>query len=1063
MPLCSVGRSYPPSLVVRTEEHPAELERISASRQDNWLTSQRLYTLTQTLAVPTKPSTNMTQSTSPKYVLNLHLLANTPSYHQLYHDTQKTLRKMANCSLQNTAVNIHMKLRHHIDASPEDMAVLKKNMSDWWEDKGNVSLSMSPSHLETWADLDFSPSSTQKISKGESSTNDSKDVTKNHTANILVDIANITLDCGVLELAFYDLNILPSADHITGISLSPSALLQYSANSLLPYSQPFLHMHVGLGPYLISQKFWTIFVNWYLDKRRSLIPLQQALETVYISSGLRNVESISSINVWKQYFSYPLEIYHYHEASWQIWLTAFSLEHNLYTYHLPGCISVVNVPDTLLQLFTSAKPKHVVSFAETGVHLFPQSIIYMDLMNTAHAACDEALCFGHQKCLENMHSMFSNSVNCLPALSTPSLVINVIALCSRPHNELLRTLKHLLAAEIASPSLIKANSDASEMGQHIHDQEQPRLFRNEKKGDSRMGIDNEHSSKWVNNSQEPRISRRTMLRILLVSEINEPTEIGTNHLKLCERHLETATRFYWPFGSKVITHIKPPLPPSLTSIKTFQYLQNISSENMMLPLLSKLWPRDVGCVGYCHVGCDVLFVEAGIETSLVYRAWVDILQTRYSNYRALAGVALYAFPTNWKTQRRKHSTIPNHSDTGVLAAPSIGRGAVLIHSRFRNAFLAWARITNPHRILDSQQLLLQHTNPWTSTLFSPWQVLASYLKVFSNDNALFFLHPPLSVSMCQYFINKHDGINSSISNIEGDNQPPILPLVSRNHWEKFTFPEPQYLPAISMDGHEIWLCFQGKCPQGTECHDSMEGSVCLCTSKDECEEGSQISFHGSQRNSISVSHPVKQDDSVFAEDKNQEIQNAPSFDALKAEKSSHVNENTAIHSNNRSIQRIFTDQETLSRLLSTRAKDGTVVVVTTNSGFLDFFYNWRSHAHRLGVTHYIVIAEDIESYRHIKRIDHEHVILSHASDTSSSNRAKLTQRNETGFSYGTANYNYLVGRRPIYLSQILQLGYSVLYADTDTVWLENPFKYFPTGYDVYIQSDKEGITCAVWC
>lgn len=76
-----------------------------------------------------------------------------------------------------------------------------------------------------------------------------------------------------------------------------------------------------------------------------------------------------------------------------------------------------------------------------------------------------------------------------------------------------------------------------------------------------------------------------------------------------------------------------------------------------------------------------------------------------------------------------------------------------------------------------------------------------------------------------------------------------------------------------------------------------------------------------------------------------------------------------------------------------------------------------------------------------------------------------------------------MGRRPRYLSAALKLGYDVLCklneegggtrrrsaklnnpgsssltdTDTDIVWVEDPFQYFPPGYDMYIASDKEGV------
>jgi rhamnogalacturonan II specific xylosyltransferase len=47
----------------------------------------------------------------------------------------------------------------------------------------------------------------------------------------------------------------------------------------------------------------------------------------------------------------------------------------------------------------------------------------------------------------------------------------------------------------------------------------------------------------------------------------------------------------------------------------------------------------------------------------------------------------------------------------------------------------------------------------------------------------------------------------------------------------------------------------------------------------------------------------------------------------------------------------------------------------------------------------------------------------------------------------------LTSRRPRYLLEILELGYSVLYNDVDMVWLADPFSYFKDERDVYITDD----------
>ena len=47
----------------------------------------------------------------------------------------------------------------------------------------------------------------------------------------------------------------------------------------------------------------------------------------------------------------------------------------------------------------------------------------------------------------------------------------------------------------------------------------------------------------------------------------------------------------------------------------------------------------------------------------------------------------------------------------------------------------------------------------------------------------------------------------------------------------------------------------------------------------------------------------------------------------------------------------------------------------------------------------------------------------------------------------------LTSRRPQYLLEILELGYSVLYNDVDMVWLADPFSYFNNKRDVYFTDD----------
>ncbi len=60
------------------------------------------------------------------------------------------------------------------------------------------------------------------------------------------------------------------------------------------------------------------------------------------------------------------------------------------------------------------------------------------------------------------------------------------------------------------------------------------------------------------------------------------------------------------------------------------------------------------------------------------------------------------------------------------------------------------------------------------------------------------------------------------------------------------------------------------------------------------------------------------------------------------------------------------------------------------------------------------------------------------------------------FEYGTEAFTKLACARPVYLQTILDLGFSVVWSDTDTVWLQDFLKLTPNVRMPYSQSRMHG-------
>ncbi|XP_071943566.1 uncharacterized protein [Antedon mediterranea] len=124
----------------------------------------------------------------------------------------------------------------------------------------------------------------------------------------------------------------------------------------------------------------------------------------------------------------------------------------------------------------------------------------------------------------------------------------------------------------------------------------------------------------------------------------------------------------------------------------------------------------------------------------------------------------------------------------------------------------------------------------------------------------------------------------------------------------------------------------------------------------------------------------------------------------------------------------------------------TVVLTSTNSGFLDIAINWLESIKKLGIhPNIILVAEDEEAYNTLLPYNDSTTFIRKGTLAQSTNKNKLV--------YDTPEYKKLVYRRPRYILDELEKDRNVFFCDVDTVWLQDPFPYFVGDYDIILQRD----------
>ena len=127
-----------------------------------------------------------------------------------------------------------------------------------------------------------------------------------------------------------------------------------------------------------------------------------------------------------------------------------------------------------------------------------------------------------------------------------------------------------------------------------------------------------------------------------------------------------------------------------------------------------------------------------------------------------------------------------------------------------------------------------------------------------------------------------------------------------------------------------------------------------------------------------------------------------------------------------------------------------VVLITVNDGYFDFFLNWLCYfqVQKLSVQ-VVVVAEDASVSKKLS--------LYHMDRLTVERNNKLDIKEAVPFN--SPRFIRLVNERPTHILKYLRTGKNVLYCDTDTVWLKNPFLYFIGDDDIWAQQNHKGRIC----
>ncbi|XP_038075389.1 UDP-D-xylose:L-fucose alpha-1,3-D-xylosyltransferase 1-like [Patiria miniata] len=134
-----------------------------------------------------------------------------------------------------------------------------------------------------------------------------------------------------------------------------------------------------------------------------------------------------------------------------------------------------------------------------------------------------------------------------------------------------------------------------------------------------------------------------------------------------------------------------------------------------------------------------------------------------------------------------------------------------------------------------------------------------------------------------------------------------------------------------------------------------------------------------------------------------------------------------------------------------------VVLTSTNAGFLKLTENLLESIKRTTSSANItLIAEDEQSYSYLtNRSELYPGLRVQMTDTGLTTSKKLL--------IGTKTYKQFIKKRARYILQFLQSGVAVLFADSDTFWVKDPFKDFEGEFDFAAHNEEKPPKRPIFC
>ena len=143
--------------------------------------------------------------------------------------------------------------------------------------------------------------------------------------------------------------------------------------------------------------------------------------------------------------------------------------------------------------------------------------------------------------------------------------------------------------------------------------------------------------------------------------------------------------------------------------------------------------------------------------------------------------------------------------------------------------------------------------------------------------------------------------------------------------------------------------------------------------------------------------------------------------------------------------------ESLQVMVARLAVSDTVVLSQASCGYLQFADNWAAHLTRIGVSNFVIVADDQVALDYLGGRLPGHVLP--ASLITNKPMPVSTTLRE----FSTDAFAKVSCMRPMYLQAFTELGVRVLWLDLDVAMLTNPFKLFPQGVEYVGVDDSDSL------